>query len=144
MVNDVVVGAFVVVGAIVGALGVLGSQWIVARTSLKTRRLEIYFGAKADAYRRLMECIGVFAFDPHDLATYLRFLAAFEVALMFASDEVAEALTGRLGLHPNAQRLRTVSSEEREQVLVSTWYAAVKQTSTAMRDDLKRLSGGLQ
>jgi hypothetical protein len=56
-----------------------------------------------------------------------------------------ESLRGRSGLHVNAQRLRSASSDaEREKVAVTTWYEAQKQVATAMREDLKRLSGGLQ
>jgi hypothetical protein len=76
---------------------------------------------------------------------YLALLGAYETALLFASDEVAEALSGRSGVHVNAQRLRTAPDEkEREIIAFTTWHEAAKVASSAMREDLKRLSGGFQ
>jgi len=132
-------------GALVGLGGALGSQLISARLNIRARRIELYFRAKADAYRMLMERVGEFALDPGNIGKYLAFLSAHEGALIFASDDVAEALTGRAGLGVNAQRLRAADSEkERQGVAVTTWYQAVHDASRAMRNDLKRLSGGLQ
>lgn len=133
------------IAAAAALLGALGSQVVAARAGLKARRLERYFQVKATAYRTLLERVGEFALDPTDRTKYLSFLAAYEAALVFASDEVAELLTDRSGLHVNAQRLRSASSDsEREGIAVSSWFEAVKQVSAAMRSDLKRLSGGLQ
>jgi hypothetical protein len=134
-----------IIAAAAALSGALGSQFVATRAGLKTRRLELYFKAKADAYRTLLERIGEFALEPTSLPRYLAFLAAYEGAFLFASEDVAESLRGRSGLHVNAQRLRGASSDaEREKVAVTTWYEAQKQVATAMREDLKQLSGGLQ
>src|SRR5271157_4502129 len=93
--------------------GALGNQWIAAKTGLKTRRLELYFQAKASGYRTLLERMGEFGCSPLDQAKYLTFLAAYETALVFASDEVAELLSGPSGISVNAQRLRAASTEEK-------------------------------
>jgi hypothetical protein len=128
-----------------GLLGALGTQLLTAWATLRTRRLELYFQAKAGAYKALLERLGEFGCSPLDQGKYLTFLAAYEGALVFASDEVAECLGGPSGVSVNAQRLRSAPTDEtRSTVAFTTWYDATKALSTAMRNDLKRLSGRLQ
>ena len=134
-----------VIAALAALAGALGSQWIAARGNMKSRRLELFFRAKADTYQRLMEQIGIFALDPQDQGKYLLFLGAFESALVFSSDEVADALAGKTGINANAQRLRMAeSADDHERVRFTMWIDAVKALTAAMREDLKRLSGGMQ
>ena len=124
-------------------LGALGSQLIAGWMGLKSKRLDLFFKIKAEVYQQLMGEVGKFALDPTDQDKYIRFLNAYEAALVFASDEVAEALSGRTGINVNAQRLRVAEDEkEREKVRVTTWWESVKALTEAMRADLKRLSGG--
>jgi hypothetical protein len=133
------------VAAAAGLIGALGSQLVAARAGLRTRRLELYFQAKASAYKALLERMGEFGCYPLEQAKYLTFLAAYEAAFVFASDEVAECLRGPSGISVNAQRLRSAPTDEkRSAVAFTTWYDATKAVSTSMRNDLKRLSGGLQ
>jgi hypothetical protein len=125
--------------------GALGSQFVAALFALRSRRLELYFQAKASAYKALLEHMGDFGCCPLDQVKYLTFLTAYETALLFASEEVAELLSGKSGISVNAQRLRSAPTDEkRSAVAFTTWYDATKAVSTAMRHDLKRLSGGLQ
>ncbi len=79
-------------GAGAALAGALGSQFLAARAALRTRRLELYFRSKADAYQALMKHLGEFTLEPTDHAKYSSFLAAYEGALLFASDDVAMAL----------------------------------------------------
>lgn len=136
------------VGLIAGAaalMGALGSQTVAAMAGLKARRLDLFFQAKLQSYEALLGQMGEFAADPKDLTKYLVFLTAYERALLLASDEVAEQLAGRTGISVNAQRLRMAQTEDdRRRIAVTTWYEATKAASTAMRQDLKRLSAGLQ
>lgn len=133
------------VAASAGLIGALGTQMVAAWAGLRTRRPELYFQAKASAYKALLERLGEFGCCPLDQAKYLTFLAAYEVALVFASDDVAGCLRGPSGISVDAQRLRSAPTDEkRSAVSFTTWYDATKAASTAMRDDLKRLSGGLQ
>jgi hypothetical protein len=144
-VMETAIWAGVVGGSLAALTGAFGNQLLAARANLKARRLELYFRAKADAYRTLLEHLAEFGLSPRELSKYLAFLGAFETALLFASDEVAEALSGRSGVHVNAQRLRTAADEkEREAIAVTTWYEATRVASSAMHEDLKRLSGGFQ
>lgn len=87
-----------IIAAAAALSGALGSQLVATRAGLRTRRLELYFKAKADAYRTLLERIGEFALEPTSLPRYLAFLAAYEGAFLFASEKVAESLRGRSGL----------------------------------------------
>jgi hypothetical protein len=133
------------VAASAGLIGALGTQMVAAWAGLRSRRLELDFQTKASAYKALLERLGEFGCCPLDQSKYLTFLAAYEAALLFASDEVAECLRGPSGVSVNAQRLRSASTDEkRSAVAFTTWYDAIKAVSTAMRNDLKRLSGGLQ
>jgi hypothetical protein len=82
--------------------------------------------------------MGEFGCFPLNQAKYLAFLAAYETALLFASEEVAELLSGPSGISVNAQRLRSALIEEERSVVASTkWYDATKTASAAMRKDLK-------
>jgi hypothetical protein len=137
--------ATALVAAAAALIGALGSQIVAARAALRARRFELYFQAKASAYKALLERLGEFGCCPLDQAKYLAFLAAYEVALVFASDDVAECLRGPSGIGVNAQRLRSAPTDEKRSVVsFTTWYDATKAASTAMRGDLKHLSGGFQ
>ena len=133
------------VAAAAALIGALGTQVVAAWGGLRIRRFELYFQAKASAYKALLERMGEFGCCPLDQAKYLTFLAAYEAALLFASDEVAESLKGPSGISVNAQRLRSAPTDDkRSAVAFTTWYDATKAASTAMRNDLKRRSDGLQ
>jgi hypothetical protein len=133
-------GAWVALVVAAAALaGALGSQLVAARSALQSRRLELYFQAKAGGYKALLERMGEFGCCPLDQAKYLTFLAAYETALLFASEEVAQMLSGPMGLSVNAQRLRSALTEEARSVVAFTkWYDATKAVSAAMRKDLTR------
>ncbi len=126
-----------------GAAGVLGGllpQIVSARATLRVRQLEIYWQAKSGAYKGLIEQLGEFGSYPTNHAKYLSFLAAQQVALLFASDEVERLHRGPTGISVNAQRLRTAPTEEQRTAIIQTkWYEASEAVSTAMRNDLKRL-----
>ena len=68
------------VAASAGLIGALGAQMVAARAGLRIRRLELYFQAKASAYKALLERLGEFGCCPLDQAKYSTFLAAYEVA----------------------------------------------------------------
>lgn len=75
------------VAAAAALCGALGNQWVAAKATLKTGRLELYVQAKASAYKALVERMGEFGCCPLDQEKYLTFLSAYETALIFASDE---------------------------------------------------------
>jgi hypothetical protein len=107
---------------------------------MRTRQFDVYWQATGSAYKSLLEHLGAFFSSPTDHSKYLAFLTAHQTALLFASDEVAERLTGRTGASVNAQRLRVADTEETRSVINSTkWYDAVEAVTAAMRNDLKRL-----
>jgi hypothetical protein len=133
------------IAAATGLVGPLASQVLAAKAALRAKRFEVYFQAKASKYAALLERIGEFACSPVDQGKYEAFLAAYETALLFASEKVAEALRGPSGLIVNAHRLRMApTNEKRDGVAATTWYDAAKEVSAAMRNDLGRLSDGLQ
>ena len=97
--TDLATWAFATVAAsavsgIVGAAGVLGSQLINARHSLKTKRLELLYGRRAIAYHTLLEAAENYAIEPSH-AGYLRYLAASQNALILSSEAVARVLNSK-------------------------------------------------
>ena len=142
MENDATVWV-VLISAGAALAGALGSQLVGAWGSLKSKRLELLYARKADAYADLLMKIGEFSFDPSDRDKYLHYLASFQGALLFASPEVAEALRGRLdGLNINAQRLRLAEDNTALDVVRSTtWFDAVAVATKAMNVDLRHIAG---
>ncbi len=129
-------------------LGALGSQLITGLIGLKSKRLELYFRAKGDAYTKVMDCLGDFALNPTSQTTYLKFLAATDAALLFASDEVLSALNDNQGINVNAGRLRQSAAAGGVggiptvvHVQVTTWKDSVDRLTAAMRLDLRRTAG---
>jgi hypothetical protein len=123
-------------------LGALGSQIINARANLKAKRMELAYGRKADAYKDFMVKAGTFGHDPWEEEKYLEFLHSYLAAQIFASEKVNEILTGKDGVHINAQRLR--SNREytaMASIQSSSWLNAMHAITKAMRDDLQNLSG---
>lgn len=130
-----------VIGGALTLVGALGAQWLSARSALRQRQFELSFEARRRAYGMLLERIGTFAFEPKNLDKYCAFLAAYEAALLVASDEVAAALSDRTGLHLSAQDLRVAPTDaDRERIAVTTWFNAVKRATNAMREDIRSTS----
>ncbi|MGI8897438.1 MAG: hypothetical protein ACR2IB_03485 [Pyrinomonadaceae bacterium] len=122
-------------------LGALGSQLISALVNLKTKRLELSFGRKADAYRDFMIKAGTFGHDPRNEEKYLQYLHSYLAALIVASDNVKETLNAKDGVSVNAQRLRVSLNYDSMSTLRSTsWSNAMEAATIAMRDDLQQLS----
>jgi len=125
---------------VVAVVPLLISQAIAAFTTLKTKRMEVFYARKADAYTELIMRIGVFARDPRNRNEYEEFLRTYNVALMLASEGVVGALAGREGLSVAAQRLRVAEGENELLALqMRDWYDATERVITAMRSDLQRL-----
>lgn len=126
-------------------LGSLGSQAISAIAGLRTKRLELAYARKADAYNHLMQTAGAFAHDAFNEEKYVLFLNAYLAAKIICSDEVLRVLEGPEGLNANAQRLRTAQAAqnpllEKYNIAATTWNAAMEKVSVVMRADLQRLS----
>jgi hypothetical protein len=125
-----------------GLLGGLGAQLISAHATLKLKKLEILYGRKADAYRDLLIKAGIFAHDPVNDEKYLAYLSAYHTALIVASEDVEEALNGKVGVSVNAQRLRTTRNNVDEMVRIQSgqWYDAMKAATKAIQTDLQHLA----
>jgi hypothetical protein len=130
----------IAVGVLV-LLGALGSQLISAIANLKTKRMEMSYGRKADAYRDFMIKAGTFGHDPWNEEKYLQYLHSYLAALIVASDNVKETLNGKTGVSVTAQRLRVNRDYDSMSAMQSTsWYNAMEAVTVAMRDDLQQLS----
>ena len=134
-----------IVGALLGMVGTLGSQIIAAKGALKTKRLELFYARKADAYKVLFERAADFGIDPKNVGKFLQFQAALHSALIIASEDVADILDNprRNGLHVSAVRLRMAENEtEIQHIQMHEWHQALEATKNAMRGDLSGLACG--
>jgi len=123
-------------------LGAWGSQIIIAVANLRTKRMELSYGRKADAYRDFVIKAGTFAHDPWNEEKYIQYLHSYLGALIVSSDDVKQALDGPTGVSVNAQRLRKdrdFDSMYKKQATI--WYEAMEAATAAMRRDLQSLSG---
>ena len=77
----------VVIAAGIGVLGALVAQHTAAAASLKKARWELFFNARAESYREVMERAGTYALNTN-AKTHLAFIAAHQKALIFASEAV--------------------------------------------------------
>lgn len=128
------------IAAVSALAGALGSQAINAWASKSLKKMEISTQIRADAYAELIAALGDFALNPKDQASYVRYLAAYQKAKVFASDEVAQHLEGAHGINYSAQKLRQAEAgNEEEGIKVSSWYEAVERLTSAMREDLRHL-----
>jgi hypothetical protein len=123
------------VGTFVGGTITLVSQYLTARMSLKTKKLELLFSKKVDLYAALLDAAGQFGAAPDD-AKYLIFQSRLHAALIVASEPVADALDDpkKNSLHMNAVRLR--GSEDLQKIQMTAWYDSMETLKTAMRTDI--------
>lgn len=127
-------------------VGALGSQLIAGMLGLRAKRMDLYFRAKSEAYNRVMDAVGEFALSPADQDAYLKFLAACDGALLFASDEVVQAMNGPTGINVNAGRMRQSAAGGADvvplvRVQATTWKDAVDVLTAVMRADLRSTGG---
>jgi len=121
----------------VALLGALGSQGLAAWVSIRSKKLGLAYKNKAQAYAELLAVVGEFALDPKNPEKYLRYLGAYEGALLFASDEVAVTLTDSTGVSVSGQRLRSAQdARQLEAAQAGVWYDGIARAAKAMRADL--------
>ena len=130
----------VLVPALAGLVGALGSQAIGAAYTLKTKKMELSFARKADAYRDFLAKAAKLAYDPKSESCYGDYLLALMSLRLVASKDVASV---SLDVNKVAQELRRTSffgdHSEQEQVRAS-WPEAMESLMVVMRDDLNDLS----
>ncbi|HEX3861359.1 MAG TPA: hypothetical protein VHY35_06655 [Stellaceae bacterium] len=134
-----------IIGALLGTCGTLGSQLIATRAVLRTKRLELFYGRKADAYKVLFEKATDFGVDPKNLPKFLMFQSALHVAVIVASENVADILDNprRNGLHVSAVRLRAAGSDDEiQRIQMHEWHEAMEATKKAVRADLAGFATG--
>jgi hypothetical protein len=121
----------------------IGGQIISSHVTLSTKKLEILFVRKADAYKNILEKAGEFGIDPKSSEKYLAFQSALHAALIVASKEVADILDDnpRMSLHMNANRLRMADNQDEiARYQMHEWREALESTKTAMREDVAKVS----
>jgi hypothetical protein len=119
-------------------VGALGTQALAAFVTTRQKRYELWFACKGAAYKALITSAGVFAIDPKAEGAYLKFLAALDVATLYASPNVLPMLHGSSSINVSAQRLRTAqTNEELAGLQVTDWFEAMKRLSAALRQDLR-------
>ncbi len=127
--------------------GALGSQLITARANLKSKRLELAYARKADAYRALLVAIASYVHKrqkPGNIEEhYYTFLEAMEQAALVGSNEVYKAIyEGELKAIVTLRSLgENPSVEDYTAVVSHLSRKGVKELKMAMRADLNRLGG---
>jgi len=122
-------------------IGALGSQGIASWLNLHSKKLELIYKYKGEAYADFLASVAEFALDPKNPEKYIRYLSVYEKALVFASDEVASALTDHNGVNVAAQRLRAAKGESDLQDLqIKDWHDAIRRAAAAMRVDITKYS----
>jgi hypothetical protein len=117
-------------------------QYINGQNALNTKKLDVLFARKADAYKMVLEKAIEFAADPKNQAKYMILQNSIHAALIVASKDVVDALDGnpRISLHMNAMRLRSADNEQEiEHYRANEWREAVERVKTAMRSDIADL-----
>jgi len=110
--------ATVLVALITGtttAFVAIAVQLINSQNALNTKKLDILFARKADAYKMVFEKAIEFGVDPKTQEKYPALQSAIHGALIVAPTEVADILDGdpRISLHMNANRLRLADGQQR-------------------------------
>lgn len=125
--------------AVVPLAGAVTTSLVMLYSNLKTKKMELFYARRADAYKELMINAEFFP-DPTNEQKYEEFLRSYNVAFMLASSDVALALAGREGLSVTAQRLRVAESEKETLTLQTRdWYKTIGIVVNAMRADLQKL-----
>lgn len=127
-----------VISASAALFGALLTQGLQAWLTLRTQRLQLAYGQKAEVYRNFVDKAGTFSLNPHGQPAYQGYLHAYLAARLICSETVLRALDGPVGVNVNAQRLR---GEDSERVRVTSWYEALENATSAMRHDLTGLTG---
>ena len=124
----------------------LGSQAITARANLKSKRLELSYARKADAYQNYLVEVAHFIYQPQDEEKHRAYLKALMQAKLVASIEVYNALDGPLDGAKEASidfviRHTQPHFDERFNMIGSPFYEKLKWLQELMRQDLNRLGG---
>jgi hypothetical protein len=118
--------------------GALSAQAISAFFGLRQKRYELWFARRGAAYEGLLASAGAYALDPRAEGAYLRFLAALDVATLYASPSVLPLLQGPGSINVPAQRLRTAGSAgDLNALQFVEWFDWMKRLSSSLRDDLR-------
>ena len=123
--------------------GALGSQLITARANLKTKRLELSYARKADAYREFLVEAAHFAHDSIGEEKYRLYLKALMQVNLVASPQVYIAL-GPSGLDMVVQAIRATGVSEHQKrldLVQNHFYDNMRLVQEAMRRDLDHLGG---
>jgi hypothetical protein len=117
-------------------------QFINSQNALNTKKLDVLFARKADAYKTVLEKAIEFGADPKMQEKYMILQNSIHGALIVASREVVDVLDGdpRTSLHMNANRLRLADDEQEiERYRAHEWREALERAKTAMRSDIANL-----
>jgi hypothetical protein len=130
---------------LVGAAAAIAGAAVQGYFGLRQRRLDIFLTNKAQAYGSLFWHVLKLNADPHDADRYACYRASFEVAKMFASEQVRRILEGKHGPSEDSidyavQRLRRAPADEKDSVRANFFHESLKQLSDACRHDLQRLN----
>ena len=133
-----------VASGVFALLGSLGSQIINTRATLKTKRMELVYDRKLEAYTNFLEKAVTLAQEIGSEDKYLDLQRAFLTVATVASqdvyDVIAETKTGVVHLGRKAHTLNMKSDASGKQSHQS-YMEAVEALARAIRNDLREFSG---
>ena len=131
-------------------VGALGSQLISALANLKSKRIELVYIRRLDAYKDLIGKVVLFEKDSKDHENYSHLLEekyshlfeAFLATIPIGSDAVIESLVGKKhGLIHIAKQITDTKDDVERSDLLDKYHEALEYLASAIRQDLRTFSG---
>jgi hypothetical protein len=130
-----------VVISLIALFGVLVNAW----WNWRTKRWELVYAKKAEAYRRFLERASFLAHAEDPNKEYKGYLRAFHGARLVASPEVDRIITGDGSVNAAVQWLRGGDPKDagrREKIRAEAIQPTMERAIKAMNADLRKQIGG--
>lgn len=128
----------------IALIGALGSQAISARTTLKTKRLELAYGKKAQLYQNYLVEVARFLHDSEGEEKYRPYLEAYMAVRLIAPPKILSIINakeGEKGLHNYILMLRAYDKySEKHNLISGPIFELVEKLQEAMREDLRNFT----
>lgn len=128
------------VAGIVALCGALGSQIINARTTLKTKRLEMEYGKKSQLYQLYLVEAARFANDPKGVEKHRPYLEAYMSVRLVASPSVLPLLGDVNAQITEIYRHQSSITSKGENIVTGPFCEAIEKLQEEMRKELHALT----
>lgn len=138
-----VLPAIAAAGGLAGAIGAVTAQAVNGWFARTTKKVEMSYARKADAYSALLQKAGSFGLDPASDEKYAAFLTAFHTAWLLAGPDVEKYISLNGSIAECAKALRdqaTLGDDAGVAEQRGKYNGALQVAIHAMRADLKAVS----